>query len=244
MHEKRNFALVLLIAVGVLWSGWLWFYGMANGFTSLHALVPIFTIAFGSWLTYALTLEDRLPDELEERIGSQYFEADGICLFPVIRSSDSGPELSIYYQNRFENPAQVIVHLRPTHESFEVVPGASDVHIAFTVGGGDVGIIHQPISVPEKLRGEIVEIKMVAVSHYPRSHGACWRRREGYRCGSMNVDWAGNAMRVGAHEVDGTIELKQPVTLHLAMPKSCIENAEVNRMWRQELISIGRDAES
>ncbi len=53
----------------------------------------------------------------------------------------------------------------------------------------------------------------------------------------MNVDWAGNAMRVGAREVDGTVELKQPVTLHLSMPKSNSGNEEHDRTWRQELIS-------
>jgi len=237
MHEKRNFLLVILIAVGVVWSGYSWFYSDADGLT-MKIVLPLFTLGIGAWLAYALTLEDNLPDQLGDLIGSQYFEADGVCLFPVIRSSENGPELSIYYQNRFENPASVIVHLRPTAESFVVVPGAVDVHIAFMVGGGDVGIIHQPITVPEKIQGEIVEVQMVAESHYPRSHGACWRRHEGLPCGSMNVDWAGNAMRVGPREVDGTIELEQPVMLHLSMPKSCSDNLEHDRTWRQELLSI------
>jgi len=237
MHEKRNFLLVIFIALGGLWSGWLWLYSGANGITLMRAVVPLATVFGGCWLAYALTLEDNLPDVLSDLIGSQYFEADGVCLFPVIRSSDVGPELSIYYQNRFENPAAVIVHLRPTAESFVVVPGAVDVHIAFQVGGGDVGVIHQPITVPANIQGEVVEVQMVAASHYPRSHGACWRKHEGRDCGSMNVDWAGNAMRVGAREVDGTVELKQPVTLHLSMPKSNSGNEDHDRTWRQELIS-------
>ena len=227
--------------MGVVWSGWSWFYSGAEGFSLMKLVSPLFTLGIGGWLAYALTLEDSLPDQLGELIGSQYFEADGICLFPVIRSSDVGPELSIYYQNRFENPASVVVHLRPTAESFVVIQGAVDVHIAFMVGGGDVGIIHQPITVPKNIQGEIVEVQMVAESHYPRSHGACWRRHEGRDCGSMNVDWAGNAMRVGAREVDGTIELKQPVTLHLSMPKSCSDNPEHDRSWRQELLSVSME---
>lgn len=237
MHEKRNFLLIICIALGVIWSGWLWLYSDSEGITLMRVAVPLATVFGGCWLAYALTLEDNLPDVLSELIGSQYFEADGVCLFPVIRSSEVGPELSIYYQNRFENPAAVIVHLRPTTESFVVVSGAIDVHIAFQVGGGDVGVIHQPITVPTNIQGEVVEVQMVAASHYPRSHGACWRRHEGRDCGSMNVDWAGNAMRVGAREVDGTVELKQPVTLHLSMPKSVPEHIEHDRIWRQELLS-------
>ena len=237
MHEKRNFILILTLTVSLFWCGWAWFYSTGEGFNLVRALSSLCVLVLASWLTYGMTLEDRLSDTLLEIVGAHYFEADGVCLFPVIRNSEAGPELSIYYQNRFENPASVIVHLQPTGESFEVVSGASDIHIAFRTSGGDVGVIHQPIRVPLKLQGEIVELKMVAVSHYPRSHGSRWRRREGRPCGSMQVDWAGNAMKTGAHEVDGTVELKNPVTLHLAMPKVCYANDGAQRIWRQELIS-------
>ena len=236
MHEKRNFILVILLTCGVLWSGYEWWYTDAEGITVFRMIAPLITLGLGMWLTYALTLEDQLPDHLGEIIGSQYFEADGVCIFPVIRNPEAGPELSIYYQNRFENPASIIVHLRPTTESFVVVENASDVHIAFTVGGGDVGIIHQPIYVPKHLRGEIVELQMVAVSHYPRSHGSEMRRNEGLSCGQMEIDWTGNAMRVGANEVDGTIELINPATMHLAMPKACKDSRSSQRTWRQELL--------
>jgi len=238
MHEKRNFSLVLFFAVGFLWSGWAWIYSGVEGLTLMKLVSTGVTLTMAGWLVYALTIEDKLPDTLEGLVGSRYFEADGVCIFPVIRSSNAGPELSIYYQNRFENQASVIVHLRPTKESFVVVQGARDVHIAFVAGGGDVGIIHQPISVPKHLQGDIVELKMVAVSYYPHSHGAKWRSREGHPCGSMNVDWAGNAMRVGPHEVDGSIELRQPVTLHLAMPKMGTTHQNDGRTWRQEILPI------
>ena len=237
MHEKRNFILVLLLGSACIWSGWAWWFTPDEGITFSRVVSIIVIVVLGFWLAYALTLEDQLPDQLGELIGSEYFEADGVCFFPVIRNSEAGPELSIYYQNRFENPASVIVHLRPIGESFVVIPDATDIHIAFTVGGGDVGIIHQPIFVPDQLKGEIVELQMVAVSHYPRSHGGKMRRLEGRYCGSMHVDWAGNAMRVGAREVDGTLTLKQPTTMHLAMPKSCAGTKSNQRLWRQEILT-------
>ena len=48
------------------------------------------------------------------------------------------------------------------------------------------------------------------------------RRNEGRYCGSMQVDWAGNAMRMWAHtRLMAQLNSMQPLTLHLAMPKSC-----------------------
>lgn len=237
MHEKRNFVLVLLGTLCLLWAIWAWTMSGQQGLTVSRIASPLCTIAIAAFLIFAFNVEDQLPDQLSEIVGPHYFEADGICLFPLVRVAVDGPELSIYYQNRFENPASVIVHLRPAQESFTVVPNASDVHIAFTVGGGDVGVLHQPITIPDSLRGEIVNVQMVGVSHYPRSHGARWRRHEGRPCGNMDVDWVGNAMRIGAHEVDGTIELTQPVTLHLAMPKNIECEEPRNTSCRQEKLN-------
>lgn len=236
MHEKRNFILVLLGAASLLWAIWAWTMsgGDSIGFSKIVSLV--ITLAIAACLVYAFNMEDQLPNQLQEIVGSHYFEADGVCLFPLVRTSETGPELSIYFQNRFENPASVIVHLRPAQRSFTVVEGASDVHIAFRVGGGDVGVLHQPITVPNSLRGEIVNVQMVGVSHYPRSHGTRWRRHEGRPCGTMDVDWVGNAMKIGAHEVDGTVELTDPVMLHLAMPKDVTSKEPRDPSCRQEIL--------
>jgi hypothetical protein len=236
VHEKRNFVLVLLGTVGLLWSIWAWTMAGVDTLTFSKITAPVLTIAIAACLFYAFNMEDRLPDRLGELVGSHYFEADGVCLFPLVRTTPHGPELSIYYQNRFENPASVIVHLRPAKNSFTVVEGATDVHIAFRVGEGHVGVLHQPIKIPESLRGEIVDVQMVGVSHYPRSHGAKWRRNEGRPCGTMDVDWVGNAMKIGAHEVDGTVELTDPVMLHLAMPKDVTSTESRTTSCRQEVL--------
>lgn len=235
MHEKRNFVLVIFFIGALAWAIWSWFLAGADTWSYVATALAVL---LGGWLLHALVYEDRLPDRLCEIVGATYFDADGICLFPLIREGSTGPELSIYYQNRFENPASVVVHLRPPDRSFVVMPGASDIHIAFTVGGGDVGVIHQPVTVPDDIRGEIVNVQMVAVSHFPRAHGQRLRRRprEARGCGSMQVDWAGNAMRVGVHEVDGSISLADPVTLHLPMPSVPGSEGERDRTWRQELL--------
>ena len=103
MHEKRNFILILILGVLVIWTGWAWFYASGDGFTFMRSASTALLLAVAGFLTYGLTIEDHLP---------------------------------------------------------------------------------------------------------------------GHSCGSMQIDWIGNAMKTGAHPVDEAIELKNPVILHLAMPKN------------------------
>ena len=53
----------------------------------------------------------------------------------------------------------------------------------------------------------------------------------------MRVDWAGNAMRIGVQEVDGSRELIEPVTLHLAMPRDIPDTEGRDTTWRQEQLA-------
>ena len=158
---------------------------------------------------------------------------------PIVRVKGNHAELSVYYQNRYENPAEGIVHLRPPQDSFVIREGMRDVHIAFKTDGGDFGVIHQPIAVPRHLQGEVLNVKMAAASYYPRSHGARLRRGAGMQCGSLLVDWGGAAFKTGVHEVSGEVELIDPVTLHLSMPAGVETDAAAAPVWKQEQIASG-----
>jgi hypothetical protein len=241
VHEKRNFILVLLLLAAAVWAiiSWLILGPPASGVwpQRIGSLAIIATC--GAWLLYALKFEDKLPDHLRSALGEQYYyEADGICFMPIVRSSSGRTELSVYYQNRFEGPVQCIVHLRPPVESFLIRPGVRDVHIAFRCDGGDFGVIHQPIAVPRELQGEVLEVKLAAASFYPRSHGSRLRRRNGMPCGSLNVDWGASAFRTGVHEVSGEIELIQPAILHLSMPVG-VRDDLLGDTWKQERLVAG-----
>lgn len=241
MHEKRNFVLVLLLIAAAVWAIVSWFVlNQASPGIWPQRIASLAIIALsGAWLFYALRFEDKLPDHLQSTLGEQYyFEADGICFMPIVRARGERSELSVYYQNRYENPVQCIVHLRPPEVSFVIRPGVRDVHIAFKAAGGDFGVIHQPIAVPENLQGEVLEVMLAAASYYPRSHGARLRRRVGMRCGTLNVDWGGGAFKTGVHEVSGEIELINPVALHLSMPVGvCSQLAD--QTWKQERLVEG-----
>jgi hypothetical protein len=242
MHETRNFIMVLLLVGSAVWGFLVWF---AIGDESLG--VPLFQkatslllfISMAVWLVYAFKFEDKLPDHMGEVVGEMYYGAEGLDFMPTVRKVDDHAELCVYYQNRFENPAEAIVHLRPPDDSFIIRPGIRDVHFAFKAGGGDFGVIHQPIAVPEHLQGEVINIQLGAASHYPRSHGARLRKRPGMPCGSLVVDWGGSAFKTGVHEVSGEIELQRPTHIHLSMPTGVATFTSEQSSWRQECIDRG-----
>jgi hypothetical protein len=246
MHEKRNFTMVLLLVGSIIWAALAWFVINPDSTTVLlqRTMSLLMVITLGAWLFYSMTFEDKLPDHLAQVVGEFYYECDGLSFMPMIRVRDGQAELCVYYQNRYENIVEAIVHLRPPppEDSFIIQPGMRDVHFAFRASGGDFGVIHQPIAVPRHLQSEVIEVKMAASSWYPRSHGARLRKRPGMACGSVLVDWVGNPLKIGVHEVSGEIPLQNPVTLRLAMP-SCVSQAPVRSdIWRQEKLSPGAAA--
>ena len=241
MHETRNFVIVMALVACAVWAfiGWFILAADAALLWPQRIVSSMLALGVGAWLIYAFTLEDKLPNHLKEKLGEMYYEADGLSFMPIIRANGNQAELSVYYQNRYENPAEAVVHLRPPEDSFVIRTGMRDVHIAFKTEGGDFGVIHQPIAVPRHLQGEVIDVKLAAVSYYPRSHGARLRRAAGIQCGTLLVDWGGAAFKTGVHEVSGEIELINPVTLHLSMPAGVETDAAKTRVWKQEQIAAG-----
>lgn len=243
MHERRNFILILVTAASAVWAIFAWFnFGAETTLLWPQRIASLALLCISvAWLAYGMWLQDKLPDHMRDTIGAVYYEADGVSFLPLLRTHQGQAELSVYYQNRFENPAQVIIHLRPPSDGFVIKQGMRDVHFAFKTNGGDFGVIHQPIAVPPHLQGEVLEVDLAAVSYYPRSHGACWRKKGGIGCGTLPVDWGGAAFRIGVHEVSGEIELNNPVKLHMSMPPgvACEIAGNGAGVWRQELIAAG-----
>lgn len=238
MHDKRNFILILALIGTVIWAFVAWFVLISP---IQGAIATVFTMVLIGMIFYALKLEDKLPDHLREVVGDVYYESDGLCFMPIVRANNGHAELSIYYQNRFENPACAIVHLRPPADSFVIKQGMRDAHFAFRTLGGAFGVIHQPISVPRHLQGEIVNVQLAAAAYYPRSTGTRLRKSRGMPCGTLDVDWAGAAFKSGVHQASGEIELRNPATMHLSMPMGVARN--VDRLeWKQELLEQGVSA--
>jgi len=246
MHEKRNFFMVILLLASIIWATWAWFFlegSMHDTYAIVHRSMSVLMIvSLSIWLFYTLRFEDKLPDHMRNVVGPIYYEVDGLSVLPMIRQNGKQAELCIYYQNRFENPAECIVHLRPPAEnSFIIQPGYRDVHFAFKCDGGDFGVLRQPVAIPRQVQGDVVDVLMAASSWYPRSHGDRWRSRIGMPCGTLPVDWAGNPLKIGVHESSSDIPLTNPIKLHLAMPTGASADIPRASTWRQEQIAAGRD---
>ncbi|MCA9291930.1 MAG: hypothetical protein KDA25_12430 [Phycisphaerales bacterium] len=241
MHDRRNLVLVCVFMVALVWTIASWFVLGADtvGLWQQKFLSVGLTLGLAAFLAYAFTAEDKLPDHLGEAVGEVYYDADGICFMVTVRQHDEVAYLSVYYQNRYENPAHAIIHLRPPADSFCIRPGWGDVHVAFMCDGGDFGVIHQPIGVPTHLQGDIVNIGLAAASYYPRSHGGCLRRRAGLPCGSLLADWRGGGLRTGVYDVSDEIPLRDPVTLHLSMPTGVATTIEDRDSWVQRQLVAG-----
>ncbi|MHC4948800.1 MAG: hypothetical protein ACYTG1_11145 [Planctomycetota bacterium] len=243
MHETRNFVMILMTVAAGIWAFVAWFFmrdeAAAIIFQRTASLLLLGSLAV--WLVYALKFEDKVSDRIKQIVGDIYYEADGLSFMPIVRVNDGQAELCVYYENRFENQVQAIVHLRPPEDCFVIRPGLHDVHFAFRADGGDFGVIHQPIAVPHHLQGEVINVQLAAASFYSRSHGTRLRRHPGVACGTLPVDWAGSAFKTGVHESSRDIPLQNPVTLHLSMPKGVREaiESENDNIWRQEQLSVG-----
>ena len=242
MHETRNFVLVLVLIGSVVWAIVAWFlFGDSAALIQQQKIISLVLAAASSlMLLYAFKVEDKLPDHLGEVVGDIYYDVDGLSFMPIVRVNNGMAELCVYYQNRFEETVEAIVHMHPPQDSFVIRPGMHDAHFAFRADGGDFGVIHQPIGVPAHLQGQVIDIQLAAASWYPRSHGLRLRKKPGIACGSMLVDWGGAAFKTGVHEVSGEIKLENPATIHLSMPTDVPESASVaDASWRQEQLAAG-----
>lgn len=245
MHEKRNLLFILALCASVAWAFYAWLvladpFGSAPAFIWAQRFAATALILVLGWrVYYALNVEDTHPDKLAEMVGPMYFDVDGLSFMPIMRVNENGEgELCIYYQNRFENYCNAVIHLRPPDGSLTIKPGVRDVHIAFRADGGDFGVIHQPVAIPENIQGDLIDVQLAAVSRFPRAHGRRLRSNEGRPCGSFVVDWE-QAFKIGVHEVSGEIELVNSTILHLALPRDVKTRIRSADLWKQEQLMAG-----
>lgn len=238
MREKRNALLVVLIFVLFGWGFWAWLMTTTETPYRFEQRLgsTILFILCGVYLFWALVFEDKLPDTLGQYAGGLYYEQNGLCFIPVMRKQGEQAYIHIYFENRFENDCNAIVHMRPPAESIQHRPDAADIHFSFSCPGGGVGVIQQPVAVHPRLQGTVIDVELAAAVNYPHSQGDQLRSQKGLPCGTFHVDW-GETFRTGSHELSGEIELMNPVTIHLPVPRNVTNRIRRGQQWKQEIFS-------
>jgi len=238
MREARNATLVVLLFVAFGWAFWTWL-GRGPGAEHLWlwrcTSLLVFACLAGS-LVWALRFEDKLPDTLARYTGGIYYEKGGLALMPIMRKEGQQALLYLYYENRYGNACNAVVHLRPPKGAILHRPDAVDIHFAFSCPGGAVGVLQQPVAVHPRLQGQVIDVALAAAVNYPHNRGDKLRSHEGLPCGDINVDWGIN-FRTGAHELSDEIELRDPATVHLAIPRDVTNRIKAGLHWRQKALS-------
>lgn len=243
MREIRNTILVVLLFALGGWAFYAWFMveEPTPGRMTQQGVSLILLAGCGISIIWAFHFEDKLPDQLSSLTGGIYYERDGICFMPVMRKTEERAFLCLYYANRYDSPCNVIVHLRPPAESIQHRPDAYDIHFAFACPPGAVGVLSQPVAVHPKLQGQVVDVQLAAAVNYPHNRGTQLRSKRGIPCGTFDVDWGEN-FRTGSHELSGELELIDPVTIHLAIPRNVSNRIRKDQHWQHEIIFAGTSA--
>lgn len=240
LREKRNALLVVVMFVAFGWAFWAWLLtGEADSSGDwVHRIAAplIMLIAAGAFV-WSIGFEDKLPDHLSDYAGGVYYEQAGLCFMPVIRKKNERAYIHIYYQNRFDSPVESIIHLRPPDNTMQHRPDAKDIHFAFICPGGGVGVIEQPVAVHPRLQGQTVDVELAAAVNYRHNRGHQLRSRKGLPCGTFEVDWGIN-FRTGMHELSGEIELLNPATVHLPIPRDVSNRIKSGEHWSHRILHV------
>jgi len=240
VREIRNVILIILAFLFFAWAFWVWLWkpdSISPSWLLFHKVgsLGLFLLDVVV-LIWAMKFQDKLPDILAQHTGGIYYEKNGLCFMPVMRKEGDRAFLCIYYENRYENPCDAIVHIRPPAEAIQHRPDAKDMHFAFQCPGGAVGVIQQPVAVHPKLQGQVIDVLLAAAVNYPHNPGDQLRSKPGLPCGTFQVDWGVN-FRTGMHELSGEIDLHGPVRVHLPIPRDVSNRIRAGQHWRQQYLS-------
>jgi len=241
MRENRNAILVLAVFIFFAWTFWAWFMFFPDPPNptgqSIQRIASTTLLALSALLLVkCMFFQDKLSDSLATYAGGIYYEVNGLCFIPVMRKSGEQAYIHLYFENRFEGECCVIVHMKPPEDSIQHRPDARDIHFSFSVPGGGVGVVKQPVAVHPRLQGAVVDVQVAAAVNYPHSHGDQLRSHTGLPCGTFDVDW-GETFRIGARELLGDIQLENPITIHLPIPRDVTNVVRKGRQWELEIFS-------
>lgn len=189
-------------------------------------------------LVWASRRKDKAPDFLRQHFGT-YFERDGFCFVVRPEVKDGVCQLSVYFQNRYENSCRASVLLSPSSFFFKSNEPIQTLTFGVECEGASFGRIYAPWPVPAGSQGKVASLDVAASVQYPQGRGQLLRYRDGLRVGAASADfWREGLVLAGA--LTGAIVISRPARMKFTLPTGvAAQLAEPPKSHTESLWRIG-----
>ncbi len=251
--RTRRKLLGISIVTGALAFVLVWIPFNDDWFVVLKA--SLFAAAFASavvWIFSNSTSPYRAPDILSEKLGGgTRFDANGLTIAPNFSIDEGLCWIDVFYQNRYTSPCRAYVFIVPmegvsrnNQQPHEVPPVTAEIEC----GGGEVGVISQPLPVAPKWQGKIMIFDVYAVASFSDSQREEIRRQDGFEIGGPNDDTAallamaallplGILYPAGSSGGGGKMELRLPENVLDTTPPAIGPRSTI--LWEMQLPTGG-----
>jgi len=221
--------IVFSIAAAVAWVVAEWHLFIEVGLT-LGALASF------SALVYSMTRRDMAPDFLR-RVTRSYFERDGFTFAIVPQARDGVCYMRILFQNRFSEPCEAQVVLKPSRQFFMTRRPIDQVAVGIKCDGGAFGDASVPWGIPKQFQGKSQNTDIGASVRWPHGKGEMLRFRDGMPTRGPKLD-AFQVTTTVAGALGGMIVLHTPARCRIRLPANVAESVpddspiEFRTLWR------------
>jgi hypothetical protein len=189
-----------------------------------------------SLLVWATMRRDKAPDFLYRLVGRN-FECNGFAFAVVPRVDQGICQLAILFQNRYANPCEAQVNLKPSRGFFMLRRAISQLSIGIICDGGAFGVAFVPWGIPLQYQGKKQDIDVGASVRFPKGKGELLRFRDGIEVKGPTLEAVRVALTV-AGAVGGHFMIDTPARQSIRLPTDVAETVPdespitVVTLWR------------
>lgn len=166
------------------------------------------------------------PDILCQ-VTSSFFERDGFCFAPTIRTSGNSAVCRVWFQNNFTNPCFAIIAMEPASGLFDSgmfrwLTKRSSIKpfsIQVEAPSGGFGFVESRIALPAQSQGRTQKFFVGAHAKYPDGRGPRIRSKTGLAVGKTTNNPGLGELAAAA----GAIVISSPAKLSIALPTNVEE---------------------
>jgi hypothetical protein len=236
MGQSIRATLGALIIFGALAACLFWAAQPARGESSIWIgrIISTLTVAVaGILLIYSKTRKNKAPDLLA-KICPSYFERNGLCFAIIPEIVGGQSRISVYYQNRYEQPCEAVIWLAPTKVAFKDVSELPEFKTTILSEGGEFGRKSCDFGLPLHFKNEAIMWNVAASTKYPKGRGRLLRLQDGLRVGTEAEIGAGREFLRFIAAV-GLFHFEKPARITFNFPEQMFSYPHLGK-WKQETI--------